>query len=172
MGQRPVSTTEGKNVRAWTEGFEDEQWQSLDWGDTLLVLEPRTFPKNGHDRLSAWLKEAFKGKLPTAMRKELSREVSSIKGSFAVEWVVEGHGPVMLPRMAGTPLAVAALGVMALASPELHDGFGQCEWCERYFLEIGVRRGPAKRRYCPDRGCNNAARQNKYRRGTGKREGL
>ncbi len=162
----------GKNVRGWTEGVEDAQWQELDWGDTYIHWEPKTFPKNGQARLQGWLREIIKGRISGALRKELDSEVTTIRGTFGIEWVENRGGPLMLPRMTGSPLAIAALGVMALASPELHERFGQCEWCERYFLETGVRRGPTRRRYCPNRSCDNAARQNKWRGGSGKRGGL
>jgi hypothetical protein len=161
---------DGQSVARWVEQIEGSQWQELDWGDTFLCWDPKTFPKNGQAKLKTWLDHALTGKLPPAVLADLTRHVKQIQGTFGVEWIAE-RGPVMLPRMTGSPPQIAALGVMALAGPELQEGFGKCEWCERYFLERAKRSGPP-RRFCPDRGCDNAARQNRFRGGTGKRKGM
>jgi hypothetical protein len=73
----------------------------------------------------------------------------------------------MVPRVVvGSSESLAAAGVLALASPELRDGFGRCRWekCGRFFLESGVRTGPKRRRYCPDRGGAGAARVSRKRK--------
>jgi hypothetical protein len=152
----------GKDVRAWIEGYEGSQWERADWGDEFIQWEPHAFPKDGQRRLKAWLSGIVKGPLTDARKRELEKETATIAGTFVIDWVDEVGGPVMSPRMVGSPLALAALGTMALASSELRDGFGQCEYCERFFLETGVRRGPRGRRFCPTRPCGVAARVRRF----------
>ena len=154
---------------AWIDGYEGSQWERADWGDEFVHWEPRSFSKEGQRRLKVWLGGIAKGALPNAMKKELAKEVATITGTFVIDWIDEVDGPVMTPRMVGSPLALAALGVMALASLELRDGFGQCEYCERFFLETGVRRGPRGRRFCPTRPCGVAARVRRFNESAGKR---
>jgi len=162
---------EGETVKDWIEGREEIQTQLLDWGDSFFEWKPKEFPKHEQQRIQRWLRAVNKGPIPKGLRTELDELVEQISGSYAVKWF-DGQGPMKITHMTGSPLALAALGVTALASSELRERFGQCEYCSRYFLDVGVRRGPRGRRYCPDRTCGTAARVSRHYKRSGKLGGL
>ena len=85
------------------------------------------------------------------VRVELEKQVEAVVPKLIVHWS-EDRGPVIVTTVSGSAESLAAVGVVALASPELNVGFGRCRWekCGRFFLEAGVRRGKKGRDYCPD----------------------
>jgi len=159
----------GESVSKWTKRVEDRQWQHLDWGDDTFEWTPKHFPAHEQARVQRWLTALIAGPTPKLIRAELEEQVAMIEGRFLVKWISEHGGPVTLTRMTGSPLALAALGVSALASPELKERFGQCEYCNRYFLDVESRRGPRGRRYCPTRNCGTSARVSRFNGRSGKR---
>ena len=82
----------------------------------------------------------------------ISGSMSIVLQSFGSVAAQEDRGPVIVTTVSGSAESLAAVGVVALASPELNVGFGRCRWekCGRFFLEAGVRRGKKGRDYCPD----------------------
>ncbi len=105
-------------------------------------------------------------------RKNMERVDSGIRfaGNLGYRIVKDGRGRKARHEVtwhwrvsAASLRAICGLAVASIYQADLHDRVGQCEWakCNRYFVDRKSRGSP--RQFCPDRGCDNAARQQRWR---------